>query len=85
MKGKAVILYVCQHKNCHFGKSRHLSDLLANLFSRSLQQTAFSPLQIFGIAYERHEQHLLLCHCCPSHIILIKAQTFLHAIVNIAM
>ena len=79
-KDKAIVLYVCRHKNRHFGKSRHLSDLLASLFSRSLQKTAFSPL-----AYEHHEQHLLSHHCCHPHIILIKAQIFLHAIVNIAM
>ena len=45
-KGKAIVLYICQHKNHHFGKSRHLSDLLACLFSLSLQKTSFSPLQI---------------------------------------
>ena len=38
--------YICRHENHHFGKSRNLSDLLASLFSWSLQKTAFSPLQI---------------------------------------
>ena len=81
-KDKAIILYTCRHENHHFGKSRHLSDSLVSLFSQSLQKTAFSPLDI---AHERHEQHLLLHHCCHSQIILFKAQIFVHAIVSITM
>ena len=80
-KGKAIVLYVCQHENRHFGKSRHLSNLLASLCSQSLQKMHLVRFKLFGIAHEHHEQHLLLRHCC--HIILFKAQIFVHTIVRI--
>ena len=84
-RSKAIVLYMCQHENRHFGKSKHLSDLLASLFSWSQKKLPLVLFKSFDIAQKHHEQHLLLRHCCHSHIILYKAQIFLHAIVSIAM
>ena len=87
IRGEAITLYVsavCWQENCHFGKSRHLSDLLASLLSQSPQKLPLLLFKSFGIAHKRHEHHLLLRHCCHSHIILLKHKSF-YTIVNITM
>ena len=47
---QSLCSYISRHENRHFGKSRNLGDLLASLFSWSLQKTAYSSIvNILGV------------------------------------
>ena len=79
-RGKVIILYVCQHENHHFGKSRDLSDSLVSLFSQSVQKLPLVLFKLLSKARTRHEQHLLLPYCTLFYL----KQKFFCTIVNIA-
>ena len=69
-RGKTIVLYVCWHENHHFGKSRHLNDMLASLFSQSAQKTTFSPVQI---VWQRSRMSWTASFTSLLHFILFKA------------
>ena len=74
-------------QNCYFGKSRHLSDpqLQASQFCQSLQKLSLVFLESFGIGHEHHKQHLLLSHCCHTHVLFYLKHKSFYVIVNVAM